>query len=111
MAVFVFLISRDIRCFCEEGWTSKYCELEGLGSKNVASRTFTGFLATLFAIGSVFGGILLLQRWRKRDGDIEYEQPCDGNRVHNPYGDIDSDLSDEGSDQEDVYEFKEVAII
>lgn len=99
----------DVRCLCDKEWTGKYCEMEALDSSGIASQALTGFLFTLFCIALFFGSILLIGRWRKGERDIEYEQAYGTDQVHNPYGEVDSDLSD-GSDSEE-YEFKEIAII
>lgn len=57
----------------------------------------------------LFGGILFIARRKKGDHEIQYEETNRDEPVHNPYGDMDSDLS-VGSDDND-YEFKDVAII
>ena len=56
----------------------------------------------------LFAGILFIARKKQGDRDIEYEKTNKEEPIHNPYGEIDSDLSD-GSDHD--YEFKDVAII
>ena len=102
-------IDSDVRCLCDKEWTGKYCEMEALDNSGIASQALTGFLFTLICIAFFFGTILLIGRWRKGERDIEYEQAYGNDQVHNPYGEVDSDLSD-GSDS-DEYEFKEIAII
>lgn len=99
-----------VGCICKEGWTGPYCEFQSLtAAKRVASRAFSGFIATLVGIVILFGGILFIARRKKGDREIQYEETNRDEPVHNPYGDMDSDLS-VGSDDND-YEFKDVAII
>jgi len=98
-----------VGCRCEEGWTGEYCEFDKLVSTNVAKNVFAEFAITITAIIVTFGAIAFFVR--KRQGrDIEYEEANAEPPTLNPYGEIDSDLSDGGSEEED-YELTDVAII
>jgi len=80
-----------------------------LVSTNVAKNVFAEFAITITAIIVTFGAIAFFVR--KRQGrDIEYEEANAEPPTLNPYGEIDSDLSDGGSEEED-YELTDVAII
>ena len=95
-------------CLCEKGRTGKYCELESLATEGVATKAFTGFMGTLIGIVVIFGGITAIARCRK-DRDIEYAPTGQEAVISNPYGEVDSDLSDD--DSHDGYEFKDIAIV
>lgn len=71
-------------------------------------KAFAGFVGTLFGIVAIFAFILLMVRRRRGDRDIEYEEANADPTKINPYGELDSDLSD---DSDEDYEFTEVAII
>lgn len=97
-----------VGCKCEAGWTGMYCEYEKASFK-VASKAIVGFAAILLVIVFIFGGILLFTRLRT-GRDHDYEVANQGPPKHNPY-ELDSDLSDGSSGEEEEYEFTDVAII
>jgi hypothetical protein len=72
-------------------------------------KAFAGFVGTLSGIVAIFACILFIIRKRRGNRDIEYEEANAEPPRINPYGELDSDLSDDDSDED--YEFTEVAII